>query len=251
MHNIKFRPGVKPTPDSVPRLFAEDYYTGDVPVKIYHRDYSAFSAPMYGNDEVGDCTIAGIMHVAGLQSKYGDGDELLYTTQQSMTFYEKCWGYVPGDPSTDQGGTLQGTLQYAQKNPDIMPGYNLDAFAQLRDISWPGLTTALEIFGTVYVAVNLPQSAEDQFNAGAPWTYVGDAPVGGHCITLTGFDGGLNSGRFATWGKPDQHVQMEWWDAYGTEAWVAYSKVWLRSNGEAPNGLNEAALLADMNEPGL
>lgn len=248
---IKFRPGVKPTPPDVKRLYIEKYYAADFPIQIYHVDHTGFSAPMYGNDEVGDCTIAGIMHVAGSQSQLGVGPELLYSTQQSLTFYEKCWGYVPGEPSTDQGGTLQGTLQYAKQNPSIMPGYDLDAYGQLSDMSWAGLTTALKLFGTVYVAVNLPQSAEDQFNAGEPWTYVGDQPVGGHCITLTGFDGGANSGRMATWGKPDQEVQMEWWDQYGSEAWVAYSKVLLRQNGEAVNGLNEAALLADMNEPGL
>ena len=251
MPNIKFRPGVKLTPPDQKRLFAEDYYEADFPVKIYHLDYTAFSAPMYLNDQLGDCTCAGIGHCAGAQSKFGAGSELLYSNAQIELLYERAAGYVPGDPSTDQGATLQQILSYVKGNPSILPGYTLDAYAQLGNIDWAGLTTALKLFGTVYLAVNLPQSAEDQFNAGEPWTYVGDEPVGGHCITLTGFDGGENSGRVATWGKSDQKVQMEWWNQYGSEAWVPYSKVWLRTNGEAPNGLNEADLLDDMNEPGL
>lgn len=247
MPNITFRPGVKFTPHDVPRLFAEDYYTGAVPVQIYHVDYSSFTAPMYLNDQLGDCTCAGICHCAGAQSKYGIGVELLYSDNQVQGLYSGACGYVPGDPNTDQGGTLASVLAYAKAHPESMPEYNLDAFAQLRNLSWAGITTGLQLFGTVYVAVNLPQSAEDQFNAGEPWTVSGNGTIaGGHCICLTGFVPGANSGRFATWGKPDQPASMQWWNQYGVEAWVPYSKTWLRANGQAPNGINETALLTDM-----
>lgn len=247
MPNITFKPGVKFTPHDVPKLFAEDYYSPDFPVQIYHVDYSNFNAPMYLNDQLGDCTCAGMGHCAGGQSNFGSGAELLFSDSQIEKLYEGSCGYVPGDPQTDQGGTLEGVLSYTKANPSVIPGYNLDAYAQLRNLSWAGLTTGLKLFGTVYVAVNLPQSAEDQFNAGEPWTVSGNGNIaGGHCICLTGFVGGTNSARWATWGKPDQPASMQWWNQYGVEAWVPYSKTWLRANGVAPNGLNETALLADM-----
>lgn len=247
MPNITFRPGVKFTPHNVKRLFAEDYYAKSLSVKIQHVDYSEFNAPMYLNDQLGDCTCAGICHCAGAQSTYGVGNDLMYSDNQVEKLYEGACDYVAGDPSTDQGGTLAGVLGFVHDHPEALPGYELDAYAQLRNLSWAGLTTGLMLFGTVYLAVNLPDSAETQFNAGLPWTVEdGSQIAGGHCICLTGFVPGTNSGRLATWGKPDQPCSMAWWNQYGVEAWVPYSKQWLRSNGKAPNGLDETALLEDM-----
>ena len=243
---IHFKPGVKFTPHDTPRLFAEDYYTSALEVKIYNVDYSDFDAPMYLNDSLGDCTCAGIGHVAGCQSKFGFGNELLFSDNQIEGLYEGSCGYNPSDPATDQGGSLAQVLKYVKDHPEALPGYSLDAYAQLRNLSWAGMTTALMLFGAVYVAVNLPESADDQFSAGQPWTVVDSQIAGGHCITLTGFVAGDFCPRWASWGKSNQRSTMAWWNTYGVEAWVPYSKSWLRSNGTAPNGLNESALLSDM-----
>jgi hypothetical protein len=247
MPNITFRPGVTKTPHDVPRLFAEDYYSPRVAIKTYHVDYSDFTVPMYLNDQLGDCTCAGICHCAGSQSKYGVGTELLYSDSQVQSLYSGSCGYVPGDPDTDQGGTLQQVLAYAKANPNAIPGFELDAFAQLRNLTVAGLSTALFLYGSVYVAVDLPQSAEDQFNAGQPWTVSGDGTIaGGHCITLQAVTADQdNCLKWATWGAI-QPSDETWAHMYVTEAWAVYSRAFLTPAGQAPNGLNEAALMADM-----
>jgi hypothetical protein len=245
MPDITFHPGVIPTPPGVPRLFAEDYIASDFPVKIYRQDYTDFTAPMYLNDQLGDCTCAGIGHMFGCWTKYAQSAELIFPDTVIETLYEQAAGYVPGNPSTDKGATLQQILDFVQKNG--LEGHTIDAFAQLRNLDTAGMSTALKLYGSVYVAVSLPQSAEDQFNYSEPWTVMPGSPIlGGHCITMQGFDGGLNSYRWCTWGKPDQASSIGWWQHYGMEAWAVYSKDFMRSGGTAPNGLNEASLLADM-----
>lgn len=241
---VRFRPGVIPTPANVNRLFAEDYIAADFPVKFYHVDYTGFQAPMYLNDQLGDCTCAGIGHCIGCWTKYAQGQEVIFPDSVIEGLYSDAAGYVPGDPSTDNGATLQQILTYVHRHG--IGGHYVDAFAQIRDTSARGLSTALKLFGSVYVGVNLPQSAEDQFNAGEPWTVVKGSPIaGGHCITLQGFIAGRDSMRWATWGA-FQPSSMAWWQQYQMEAWAVYSKDFMRADGTAPNGLNEAALLADM-----
>lgn len=244
---VKFKPGVKFTAPGTPRLFAEDYMAADFPVQIYHQDYTNFNAPMYVNDQLGDCVPAGMGHSIGAWTKYGQGVETLFSDNQIIGLYSAVGGYVPGDPNTDQGTDPATALAYMRSHG--LAGHKIDAYAQIRNLTWAGLTTALKLYGSVGLAVNLPQSAEDQFNYGLPWTVDRSSPIlGGHWITLQGFMPGMNSGRVATWGEPGHHVQMAWWNHYGVEAWAMYSRDFMAPTGTAPNGLNEAALLADMAE---
>ena len=188
---MKFIPGVKKDDYSIARLRAEDYYAADVNIQVQHVDYTDFTAPMYLNDQLGDCTCAGICHCFGAWTKYaGNGAEVIFADSVVETLYER-FGYVPGQPSTDQGAQLVQVLQSVQQEP--VQGNTIDAYAELSDLSIAGLTTALKWYGPVYLGINCYQSMEDQFNAGQPFTYVpGSKYLGGHCVLLTGFDAGTN-----------------------------------------------------------
>lgn len=246
--NIKFIPGVKADSRTRPRLTAEDYYA-EAALTVQHVDYSNFNAPMYLNDQLGDCTCAGICHCWGAWTQYaGNAPEVIFADSVVETLYER-FGYVPGDPSTDQGAELVDVLQSVHQEP--VQGMTVDAYAELSDLSIAGLTTALKMYGPVYLGISCYQSMEDQFNAGQPFTWVpGSKFLGGHCVLLSGFMPGTNSARISTWGESGNAASQQWLEevlANGGQAFAVYSKSFVNTaKGIAPNGINEAALLADM-----
>lgn len=240
---ITFQPGVV-AKDHRPRLFAEDYMAASWLHRVYFSDYSQAEFPMYANDRAGDCTFAGLGHLIGAWTFYGKGKEALFTDDQILKTYSSLTGYNPITGANDNGAQLADVLNFGHKTG--IGGHKIDAWAEIRDLSVAGLSKALSLFGGVYCAVQLPQSAEDQFNSGLPWTVVGDRPVGGHCITLQRvLRGGKASLGFATWGAVQPATQA-WWHTYGFEAYAVYSRDFMRANGQSPAGLDEATLLADM-----
>lgn len=238
---INFRPGVIPTPPHVDRLFAEDYMP-QLTSAVLYSDYSGAKFPMYLNDQIGDCTCAGIGHVYGAASYYGSGEknETLFTDQDILSLYEKVSGYQPGNPASDVGATLESVLAevYAHGLAGAKP---IVGYSQIRNTTTAGISQALRVYDSVYCAVNLPQSAEDQFNAGKPWTYVPGSPIaGGHCICLQRVLNAVpNCLGFATWGAV-QPTTQQWWSHYQMEAWA------VQVNPNPTSNLSVHALKADM-----
>src|SRR4051812_8928976 len=59
---------------------------------------------MMKNDELGDCTCAGMYHAMQLFSSLGRSHELQEPDQYVVRAYQEACGYTPGRPDTDQGG---------------------------------------------------------------------------------------------------------------------------------------------------
>src|SRR5690348_342480 len=72
--------------------------------------------PMYLNDQLGDCTIAAMGHMYGAWTQYASGREALFSDDQIQSVYSRVGGYVPGDPSTDNGCVMQDVLADQQSN---------------------------------------------------------------------------------------------------------------------------------------
>lgn len=256
---IKFKPGVKPPDRSKPRLFAEDYYTAAA--KVTYSDYSNAQFPMYGNDKIGDCTFAGLGHLFGAWTKYAQPMEVIFTDQVILRAYSAVSGYDPTTGTNDSGCTLEEVLRFGRVtglvdragmntiSPRAAPLqlHKLDAYAEIRDLSVAGLSRALSVFGGVYVAVDFPQSAQDQFHAGLPWTVNPGSPIlGGHCITLQRVHPGMDMLGFTTWGAM-QPANRAWVHSYVTEAWAAYSADFINpATGLSPSGLDATRLLTDI-----
>jgi hypothetical protein len=209
--------------------------------------------PMYENDIYGDCTIAGIAHVYGALTKYASGAEALFTNDVITETYERnCPGFDPIGDINDNGCVMQTVLQDQTVNGMVdVTGktHKLLGYAQLKAIGPKWLSVALDVFGSVYLGVNLPQSAQQQFSAGQPWTYVKGSPiVGGHCITLGAANetpGHANPFTLVTWGNTVQ-ASWPWLNTYVEEAWVVLTEDWLNANGDTIDGFDLAQLQADM-----
>lgn len=204
------------------------------------------SWPMYMNDQIGDCTFAAAGHMIQAWTAYASS-EVTVANSDILHGYEVVGGYVPGNPSTDNGCVMQDVCHYWATNG--IAGHKISAYAQVRDCKNPWmLKQVLDLFGTVYLGINCPQSALDQFNVNEIWSYVpGSLIAGGHAIPLqrmvpVGSEHGIMD--IVTWGSLHP-MTIKFAEQYIEEAWVIITPDWIEANGDAPNGLNLASLQAD------
>jgi hypothetical protein len=197
------------------------------------------SWPMLRNDELGCCTVSAAGHMVAAWSTYGQGTTVEVTDQDVLDAYQAVSGYVPGDPSTDQGAVMQDVLGYWRKTG--VGGHKILAFAQVDVANLAEVYAALYLFGHVYVGVNLPNAAVTQFDKGQPWTVATDdgGEAGGHCINL-GWRNGTTM-KAITWGRV-QGLDEAWWQRYAEEAWVVADQDWITKTGGSPEGLDVQAL---------
>lgn len=207
--------------------------------------------PMYANDQIGDCTIAGAAHMFAAMCVYAGYPEPEFSDQEIITAYSAVSGYDPVTGANDNGADMQTVLEYL-KNTGMtdttgkthkVAGYA--AFGNPADEVL--LAQVLNTFGSVYVGVNLPQSAEQEFAGGRPWDWQPSSPIaGGHCIALQERAvGGTGVLRYVTWGAV-QRTTRGFQRHYAEEAWAVVSADWIAANGTTIEGLGLEQLLSDL-----
>lgn len=183
--------------------------------------------PMYANDQIGDCTCAGVGHMVNQLTFYGTGTEVLPAESSVLGMYSAITGYNPADPNSDTGAYCQDVLAYWRKTG--LEGHKIVAYASLDVSNLTEIKQAIALFGTVYVGLNFPNTAMDQFNAGQPWDVVPGARIeGGHCVIV----GAYGSGKLdlVTWGEETQMTEA-FWKKYVDEAWVVLDADGLKKAG--------------------
>ena len=196
---------------------------------------------MLGNDSVGDCVIAAMLHYL-MMAKAIEGSPVTYTTEQALALYSAITGYDPNDPSTDQGTVWTDALAYWQ-NTGVY-GDKILGWAQVDYTDPVKLNQAIDIFGAALIGTAVTQSMEDQFGKGEPWNapFSGEV-LGGHGIPLTGF--GREGRTLITWGKA-QPSDLTMPTAVFDEAYVVITPSWLAKAEETPLGIDLEALQADL-----
>lgn len=201
-----------------------------------------------GNDRLGDCTAAGILHMIQLWQSHFDNFPP-FMDQDAIDLYSQTCGYVPGHPETDMGGIELDILKQWRKQP--IKGVQLLAFAAVDPTNWEQVKLAHWLFGSLYMGVNLPLSAQEE----KLWAKTTDAPGGwgGHCMVTSayadkkGICSFFNSSKLTavTWGIT-QNMTPRWVAKYCDELWAPITTAWLGQAGVAPNGFNLAQLRADV-----
>lgn len=207
------------------------------------------SWPMYLNDTLGDCVPAAMAHVAQQETFYA-GSVFMPLDIDVEVAYEKIGGYVPGDPSTDNGCDMLTALNY-WRNSGI-GGHRIAAFMALDPKNLNQVRQAIQLFGSVFAGVGLPVSAQNQ-NA---WT-VADGGLqsgvannqpyswGGHCVPI--FAQSPQSLTCVTWGETLK-ISHNFFVDYFDEAWVVLSLDWIDKNGLSPSAFDYAQLKADLSQ---
>ena len=126
---------------------------------------------MLGNDTVGDCAIAGLMHLIQGQSA-NIGDPLFATTKQAIDLYSAVTGYNPNDPDSDQGTVVTDLLKYAKKHGVQMTD-SMGKVVTVKILAWASLdvsspsrrcATPAYTFGGSLLGINCPNKCEDGHN---------------------------------------------------------------------------------------
>lgn len=217
------------------------YATGPLPapprtVEVpYQADLSG-RFPIDGNATYGDCTIAGVAHLLeGWNAETGEKDQVPDETDIIQTYFDLTGGEDTG---------LEESAVLKTWHTTGLFGNTIAGYAPVNPQSLLELHQAVAFYGGCYLGIECPASAQEQFSAGEPWTYVEGSEIeGGHCVVALGYgpNGGLH---IASWGKV---VVMEasFMAHYLDEAWCVLPRQMVEARGDSL-GLDLAALEADL-----
>jgi hypothetical protein len=249
MASTKFKLGKKAPKRNAQTICMSRYFaaTDDLPAPAakvaWEYKVDPATIGMYGNDELSDCLAAYWAHHLMLITAH-TGTAFVPDPADVVKLYSGFTGYVPGDPSTDNGGTFSDLYAYLKSTGFC--GRKITAFGAV-DIHNPDhMALAMQIFIGMGVGVQLPSSAQGQFSAGQDWTVVPNSPIeGGHALLQSGR--GSAGKNYASWGKGDVKAPDPWTDTYCDEAWVPLTpEIISVANDLSPTGLDWDALVADV-----
>lgn len=196
---------------------------------------------MLGNNSLGDCTIAALLHAIMLWNSQ-EGIEISFTDAIAISLYSQLCGYVPGDPSTDNGGVELDILNTWRKSN--LGGCTLLGYVSVDPTNWEHVKIAHWLSGTLYMGLSLPVSAQDEDEwsdtSGEPGTW------GGHAVISCAYSD-LVSQKLTcvTWGQ-EKVMTQEWLARYCDELYAPITAAWFDKSGKAPNGFNVDQLQADL-----
>lgn len=197
------------------------------------------SWPMYGNDSKGDCTCACAGHMVQAWSAANLHEETP-PLSKVIGMYDDT-----GD-GTDDGRVPTDVLNYWRQHGLGAGSHKITAYASIDPLNIAHVKAASYLFGGVYLAVELPITAQRQ----SVWDVVGDGKTGdsapgswgGHAIPYEAYDS--HGGVVVTWGAL---LKATWafHKAYVSEVYAVISPDWFKS-GKTPAGFNLAQLEADV-----
>ena len=191
--------------------------------------------PMDENNELSCCGPAAFAHMRQVWTA-NRGNELVLPVPDVIEIY-KSQGYVPGDPSTDNGVCLLDMLKWL-RSQKMIDGY---AHVNIRT----HFMGAMQLFGGAMLGLQIQDAQQDQFDAGQPWAMVPGKPIeGGHAVNAINAtaDGNIDIG---TWGKV-QPVTQAYFQSQCDECWVLFSGDWVDRAKAAPCSVDYDSLLADL-----
>ncbi len=204
-----------------------------------------------GNDDVGDCTCAGILKLDVAWSHNAGSWTTPDMRTAALGLYSRATGYDPNDPSTDKGADLQTILDYVKANGVYADGSGKIAGYVEVDASKPAeIVKAIDTFGGLYTGVSLADDWPGASKEGSVWDVAGDPdPQEGHCVAWFDYNEQgviINSWGFfitVTWGA----VAKYWAKSAGGEVYAVFSPDWIdAATKESPSGFNAAQLAADI-----
>jgi hypothetical protein len=203
-----------------------------------------------GNDERGDCAIAGPYHALQLWNAEG-ANNFDVSTATVLRTYGDVTGFredagPPGDNPTDKGTNVEAMAEYWQKlgfKDDDGTVHKIDAYVALEPGNLEQLWAAAYFFDGMGVGIQFPQEWMEAFQEGQEWDAI-TAPnvIGGHYVTgVARRNGNL---VVVTWGKLQQMTPAGY-EQFSDEAFI-YVDVDKLIHGKDINGFDLETLQKDM-----
>ena len=239
--------GKKPPRFDPRTLRIEHYFTSALPPAPSRVDWSRGFNINYGmmlNDTLGDCTEAKKGHAVQVWTLC-NGRMVTVPDSVVLAAYEADGGYVPGDPSTDNGEDMLTNLNDWRQSG--FGGHELAAFAAINYASFASVAQSIYLFGLIDIGFNVPQSAMDQNAAGQIWDVVPNdgGIVGGHDVVVPMYDATSHTLTCITWGMR-QPMTWAFFQNYVDESYALLALDWFQRGGIDPSGFNLTALAADL-----
>lgn len=159
---------------------------------------------MLGNDQCGDCVLAGAAHEHMLWAALGRGTPPLFTSASVIQDYSEVTGYDPNKPSTDNGTDIQEAAAYRLKTgimDSVGNTLKIDAYAALDPGNLDEIALCCALFGACGLGIQVPSSAIDQFDRMETWNDNQTAEIAGeHYVPCVGRNS-LGNWLIVTWGR--------------------------------------------------
>lgn len=218
-------------PEALPKIPTQKDWSGKVP-----------AWPMYLNDTIGDCTIAGAAHL--IQEWTANASIEAYPTDADvLVAYSAVSGYDPRTGANDNGAVELDVLNYWRKTG--VAGHKIYAYTALEPRNHSHIKAAVYLFGGCYIGLALPLSARNQ----DIWSVTRGPDSrpnswGGHAVPIVAFDEHLLT--VVTWGALKK-MTWSFADAYMDESYAILSQDFVK-DGIAPNAINWASLQQDLKQ---
>lgn len=203
--------------------------------------------PVFANDWLGDCVMAGRAHMTlRLENFEQDGKLLPITDRIVINQYKREGGSMePGY----QGLVMLDSLKNWRTNGWTIARkkYRIHAFTQIDQTKADELKVAICFLNGVYIGLALPNSWQEQMQRGEAWHVVPGPsgrpnPHNGHCVYVCGY---TSAGPVCvTWGKKQQMS----WEYLATYCDEAYAIVDSRDRFVKNSPVDEAKLESLLNQ---
>ena len=195
---------------------------------------------MDANDLYGCCAFASMAHCEMLWTSQASS-LVVPTVDDVLNAYSVVTGFDRTKPETDQGACLVDVLNFWRQTG--IAGRKILAYMQVDHTNLDHVRAAIALFGCVYAGIQVPDDAEDAFEAGQPWVDTSQPASDGHAIPLVAFDPSMLT--CVTWGR-GQRMTNAWAHRYLDETYCVLTQDWLDAHGVAPSGFNLAQLQQDL-----
>jgi hypothetical protein len=240
--------GKLPARPNAVKLKFRNYLAGtqaiQVPSDFGHEEWTnpPISWGMYGNDQYGDCVIAGGAHEEVLWNRMG-GNVIGFNTSDLLRDFSAITGQPP---SPSVGADMQQAASY-RRTVGLLDASGvrrkIAAYLEILPGNLPELYQAMYLFGAVGVGIQFPTYAFDQFKNHQAWHIVSGGQIeAGHYIPAVALRSNIVC---VTWGR-FQAMRPSFYSAYCDEV-VAYVTQESLVNGKSPEGFDYAQLVADLN----
>jgi hypothetical protein len=154
---------------------------------------------IYLNNVLSCCVISMMGHgEAVITANNPDLPVSVYTDTQITSVYSAVGGYVPGNPSTDNGCLLTDALHY-WTSTGMPDGHKIAGYVGIDATNPEEVRTAINLFEVTTAGLELPDAWLQTIADGATWGIAGDPdPSNGHCIESSKY--GKDGPVFDTWG---------------------------------------------------
>ncbi len=190
------------------------------PAYDFDATHPEVKTPMFGNDQLGDCVIAGRAHQTLRFELVEQGKPIqIADTDVTQEYFRETGGADTGLVVLDSLKSWRARGWTVGKN-----NYKIQAFAEINYKNPDEVRQAIFADIGVGLGVQLPISAQAQFQQREPWV-VTPGPDGepgswgGHYVYVPGYD--QNGPICVTWGTK-QPMSWEWFEKYCDEAFAIF-----------------------------